>query len=47
MCDEVDCQAEVTKATRSAYSVKVRLGGFGEVEVDDYIDCLDIDTSGQ
>lgn len=47
MCDEVDCEAEVTEAPRTAYSVKVGLRGLGEIEVDDYVDCLDVNTSGE
>ena len=47
MCDEVDGQSEVTETTRAAYSVQVGLGGLGEIKVDDHIDCLDVDTSGQ
>jgi hypothetical protein len=45
--EEVDGDTEVTESTGSTYSVEVGLGGFGEVEVDDDVDGLDIDTSCQ
>ena len=44
--DEIDGQSEVTESSRSSDSVQVGLGIFWEIEVDDYIDRLDIDTSG-
>jgi hypothetical protein len=37
----------MSKAARSADSVQVGLCHFGEVEVDDDVDCLDVDTSSE
>lgn len=43
--DEVDCNAEVAKAARAADTVKVRLRVPREVEVDDNVDRLDVNTT--
>lgn len=45
--DQVDGQTKVTETTRTTDSVQVSLGVLGEVKVDDNVDGLDIDTSGQ
>lgn len=44
---QVDGQTQVAKSTGTTNSVQVGLGGLGEVEVDDDIDSLDVNTSGQ
>jgi hypothetical protein len=45
--DKVDCEAQVSKSTRTADTVKVSFGVLGEIKVYDHVDCLDIDTSSQ
>ena len=45
--DEVDCKTKMTKSTRSAYSVEIGLGKSWEVEIDDNVDGLNINTSGK
>jgi len=45
--DQVDGNAEVSKPSTSADPVEVSFGHLGEVEVDDDIDSLDVDTSGE
>jgi len=45
-CYEVDSQSDLTKPARSANSVQVGTAFVGEVEVDDNIDGLHINTSG-
>ena len=45
--DEVDCKAKVTEASRTTNSVQVCFGGHGEVEVDDYVHSLDVNTTCQ
>lgn len=45
--DEIDGNTQVTESSRSADSVQVGLGHLGEVEVDDNVDGLDVDTSGE
>jgi len=45
--DEIDGNTEMTKSTATANSVEVGLGVLGEIEVDDDIDSLDIDTTRQ
>jgi hypothetical protein len=45
--DEVDGNSEVTESAGSADSMKVNVGVLGEVEVDDHVDSLDVDTSGE
>ena len=45
--NEVDGQTQVAVTTRSTDSVQVGFGILGEVEVDDDIDGLDIDTTGE
>mmetsp|Transcript_12697 Transcript_12697/g.28029 ORF Transcript_12697/g.28029 Transcript_12697/m.28029 type:complete len:85 (-) Transcript_12697:1791-2045(-) len=37
ICDQVDCQAKMTKTTGATNTVQVCLTVFGEVKVDDYI----------
>lgn len=45
--DQVDCNTKVTEPATSANSVEVGLGHLGEVEVDNDIDGLDVDTPGE
>jgi hypothetical protein len=45
--DEVDRESEVTVTTGTTDTVKVGLGVLGEVEVDDDVDGLNIDTTGE
>ena len=45
--DEVDRQTQVSKTTTTTDTVKVCLRVLGEVEVDDDVDGLDIDTAGK
>lgn len=45
--DEVDSQTQMSKATGTTNAVKIRLGIFREVEVDNNINCLDINTTRQ
>ena len=46
-CDQIDGQAKMSESPRPADSVQVRLSGLGEVEVDDDIHALYVDTSGE
>lgn len=43
--DEVDRKTEVSETTRATDTVQVRLGVLGEVEVDDDVDRLDVNTA--
>ena len=43
--DEVDGHTQVTITTWSADPVKVGFGVLGEIEVDDHVDSLDVNTS--
>lgn len=45
--DQVDRETEVTVTARTTDPVQVRLGRFREVEVDDDVDGLDVDTAGE
>lgn len=45
--NHVDSETEMSETARSADSVEVSFRVLGEVEVDDHIDRLDIDTSGE
>ena len=45
--DEVDCHSKMTESSRSANSVEVGLSVLGEIKVDDNVDSLDVDTSGE
>ena len=45
--DEVEGDAEVAEAAGPTDAVEVGLRHLGEVEVDDDIDCLDVDTAGE
>lgn len=44
VCDKIDCETQVSKATRSSNSVEVCFGVFGEVEIDDDVHGLDINA---
>lgn len=44
---QVDGESEVTVSSGTTDPVEVRLGVLGEVEIDDDVDCLDIDTSSE
>ena len=45
--DEVEGDAEVAEAAGPTDAVEVGLRHLGEVEVDDDVDCLDVDTAGE
>lgn len=45
--DQVDGNTEVSKPSTSADPVEVSFGHLGEVEIDDDIDSLDVNTSGE
>ena len=45
--DQVDGHSEVTISSASSDPVKVGLGHLGEVEVDDHVDGLDVDTASE
>ena len=45
--DQVDCHTEMAEPSGPTDSVQVGLRHLGEVEVDDDIDCLDVDTTGE
>ena len=47
VCDKVDSKTKVSETPATADAVKVRLRILGEVEVDDDVDGLDIDTTGK
>ena len=42
--DQVDCKIKVAEPSTSTDPVEVGLGHLGEVEVDDNVDGLDVDT---
>ena len=45
--DEIDSETKVTESARTTYTMKVRLCVLRKVEVDDYVDSLNIDTTGE
>lgn len=45
--DQVNSQTQVTETTRATNTMEISLGVLGEVEVDDDVDSLDIDTTSQ
>ena len=45
--DQVDCKTKVAEPSTSTDPVEVGLGHLGEVEVDDNVDGLDVDTPGE
>ena len=45
--DQVDSETQVTETTRTTNTVKVGLGVLGEIEVDNDVHSLDIDTTGE
>ena len=45
--DQVDGHSEVTISSASSDPVKVGLGHLGEVEVDDHVDGLDVNTASE
>jgi len=45
--DKVDCQTKMTKSTRTANTMEVCLRIFGEIEVDNHIHSLNVDTPGK
>jgi len=47
VCDQVDSQTQVTKATATTDTMKIGFGVFGKVKVDNDVNGLDIDTTGQ
>lgn len=44
VCDEVDCDTQVTETTRPTYAMEVSLRHFWEVEVNHNVYALDVDT---
>ena len=47
VCDEVDCEPQVTKTTGATYSVEVGLRCLGEFKVDDHVHSLNVNASCQ
>ncbi len=47
VCDKVDGKTEVSETPTTADTVKIRFRILREVEVDDDVDGLDIDTTGE
>lgn len=45
--DQIDGQTKMTESPGAANAVEVRLGILWEIEVDDHVDSLNIDTTGQ
>ena len=45
--DQVNCQTEVAEPSRSTNTVKVGLGILGEIEVDNNVHALNINTTGE
>ena len=45
--DQVNSKTQVAVSTGTADAVEVRLGVLGEVEVDNDVDCLDVDTTSE
>ena len=45
--DQVDRNSEMAESATATDPVEVGLGHLGEVEVDDDVDCLDVDTAGE
>ena len=45
--DKVDCETEMSKPTRTADTVKISLRVLREIEIDNDVDGLDIDTTGK
>ena len=45
--DEIEGNAQVSIAPRAANAMQVRLGVFGKVEVNDDVDCLNVDTTSE
>ena len=47
VCNQVDGDTQVTEATRTTNTMQVSFGHLGEVEVDDHVHGLDVDTAGE
>lgn len=47
VCDKVDRQPKVTESTRSSNTMEVRLTVFREIEIDNDIHSLNIDTTSE
>ena len=45
--DQVDSQTQMSVTPRAANTMEVRLGVFGEIEIDDDVDSLNVDTTGE
>ena len=45
--NKVNCKTQMTKPTRPANAMEICLGILGEIEVDDDVDGLDIDTASE
>ena len=47
VCNQVDGDTQMTEATRTTNTMQVSFGHLGEVEVDDHVHGLDVDTAGE
>jgi len=45
--DQVDSQTKMSKSARATNTVEIGLGIFWEIEIDNYVDSLNVDTSGK
>jgi len=47
VCDEINGDAEVAETPRTADAVKVRLGMFGKVKVNNNVDSLNVNAASK
>lgn len=45
--DQVDSETQVTETTTTTNTVEIGLGVLGEIKINDDVDGLDVDTTGQ
>ena len=45
--DEIDCDTQVSESARATNPVQVRFGHLREIEIDDHIDSLNVNTSSE
>ena len=45
VCDEVNGESKVPESSRAPNAMEIGFGGLWEVEIDDDVDCLNVDTS--
>jgi hypothetical protein len=45
--DQINGNTQVSKSTRTTNSMQVRLGHFGEIEIDDDVHSLDVNTTSE